>query len=605
MSRPRHTPTPRVHTWAARFAILATVSLAVLIAGSRGAEPAHGQGQQFASLDAAVAAGRLDAQVRDALRAEGEAEAIIVLAEAAVRTQVEQARANRGQTRDDPRAIEEKQRAFTTLKQQALAIAGTTATVVQDYDHFGVQHLRLRSEAALLAMLNSSRVQAVRENHIQRVSLTQSLALINQPAAKNAGYTGAGASIAIIDTGVDYTRAAFGNCTAPNVPANTCRVPFAQDFTRNLDGSPMDDGQRDALGHGTNVAGIAAGVAPNAKILSLDVFRPEGWAYDSEIILALDWVLANRLTYNIASANLSLGNGLHWQTQCGGSAYDSPFANLRAAGVLPVVAAGNSAHEGYGFENGLGGPACAPGAVSVGAVYDDTFGPVSWGQCDDENAVADGVICFSQSASYLTLLAPGAFIDAAGLYGYAGTSMAAPHVAGAVAVLHQACASAAANQLETALTSAGPRITDTRNAGQPVTKRRLDVMGAVQALGPCASTSPTTTPTATASPCLRTWCPGQAPTPTTTATATATASPPPCLRSWCPGTNPTATATASATATSTSTATVTPTAPPCLRSWCPGQTPTVTATATVTSTSTATPTATATSTPPCLRVWCP
>src|SRR5262249_20240562 len=155
---------------------------------------------------------------------------------------------------------------------------------------------------------------------------------------------------------------AFGPCTAVATPAATCKVVFAQDFA-------PDDGALDDNGHGTNVAAIALGVAPGTRILSLDVFNGSS-AWDSDIIAALNWVVNNRSTYNIASANMSLGDGTFNTSVCSGGSYDSPFANLRAVGVLPVVAAGNGAMSAGFFTNGISGPACAPGAISVGAVYD-------------------------------------------------------------------------------------------------------------------------------------------------------------------------------------------------------------------------------------------
>lgn len=604
MTRPRPPRARTGRTWTARAGALVAVAITILIALSRGPDTAQGQTPQFDNLEAAVAAGHLDEGVLDALRTNGEVDALIVLAEARVRMQAEDARTRRGQTQDDDTALAEKRRAFAALKLQALAAASGGASVLRDYEQFGVQHIRIHNEQALLAILNRPQVQAIRENRAHKVRLASSLPLINQPTAQANGKTGANTAVAILDTGVDYTRTAFGPCNAVNVPAGVCKVAFAQDFGG-------DDGALDDQGHGTNVAGIALGVAPSTKILSLDVFNGE-FAWDSDIISALNWVVQNRATYGIASANMSLGDGEFWVNQCSGSSYDSAFANLRAAGVLPVVAAGNDAYAntnsqgGHIFTNGISGPACAPGAVRVGAVYDSPIsGSLSYGgnppECTDSNINADKITCFSQSASILSILAPGAQVTAAGITMY-GTSQATPHVAGAAAVLKGNCLSASADAIQTALTTTGPGIQDSRNG---VIVRRLDVWAAVQALG-CASATATPTPTATASATAT-----NTATSTATATATPTGTAPPCIRVWCPGQTPTTTTTPTATATSTGTpagtSTPTATSSPCIRVWCPGSgTPTQTATATPTSTATSTTTATPTATaPPCIRVWCP
>src|SRR5262249_45290977 len=151
--------------------------------------------------------------------------------------------------------------------------------------------------------------------------LAQSLPLVHAPAANAAGFTGSGTSVAILDTGIDYTRAAFGSCIWPGLPS-TCKVVYAYDF------APYD-GSNDDNGHGTNEAGIGAGVAPGVKLLGLDVFDGAG-AADADIIAALDWVVANRDAYNIVAANMSLGyHQTYYTSPCSLNQYVSPFANLR------------------------------------------------------------------------------------------------------------------------------------------------------------------------------------------------------------------------------------------------------------------------------------
>jgi subtilisin family serine protease len=148
-------------------------------------------------------------------------------------------------------------------------------------------------------------------------------------------------------------------------------------------------------------------------------------------------------------------------------------------GIIPVVAAGND-----GFADGVAEPACAPGAVRVGAVYDASLGQVAWTPCIDRNTAVDRVTCFSNSSSLISVLAPGARIVAAGVT-MSGTSQAAPHVAGAIAVL-RAPGFAPQDTLEQTMiriTSTGPMVTDTKNM---VAKPRLDMLAAVNTTRPVA-----------------------------------------------------------------------------------------------------------------------
>jgi hypothetical protein len=106
-------------------------------------------------------------------------------------------------------------------------------------------------------------------------------------------------------TGLDDTRAAFGPCTAPGVPAATCSVLFTKDIA--TEDGVLDTGDF----HGTNVAGVIVGVAPGAKLVGLDVFDADGTGSWSTLIAAFDWAVQNKAKYNITAANLSLGGGMY------------------------------------------------------------------------------------------------------------------------------------------------------------------------------------------------------------------------------------------------------------------------------------------------------
>jgi hypothetical protein len=340
-----------------------------------------------------------------------------------------------------------------------------------DWPELPLVQVRATTIDTALAVLDRDEVTAAYD--IERYELTdaQSFPLIDQPAAVAAGKIGAGAAVAVLDTGTDYTRGDFGSCTAPGVPS-TCRVAYAADFAPN-------DNTRDDNGHGTNVAGIIAGVAPGAKVLALDVFNGSG-ASSTDIISAINWAIANRAVYNIAALNLSLGGGSS-TSPCTGDAIGVALGSARAVGIAPVVASGNG-----GSSTAISSPACAPAAISVGAVYDANLGGIGYGSCSDPTTAADQITCFSNSASFLTVLAPGALITAAG-YTMAGTSQATPHVAGAIAILHAAFPAETVDQEVARLVTTGKKIKDSRNG---VTTSRIDVYAALS-----ASTTDVTAPT--------------------------------------------------------------------------------------------------------------
>jgi hypothetical protein len=310
--------------------------------------------------------------------------------------------------------------------------------------------VRFRNLDVLNEWSRQAEVVAIHENGLVHAAQTApwDLLIIDQPEAAAAGMTGAGTTVAVLDTGTDYTNATFGPCTAPGNPFG-CKVVYWGDFCCN-------DGQLDGHGHGTNVAGIVVSVAPDARIAALKVLDAKGNGSDAGVLGAVNWTIANRATYNIVGMNLSLGNRVDYASPCVGSDYESPFANARTAGILTAVAAGND-----GFIDGISSPACAPSAISVGAT--------------DQN---DTVASFSNSASFLTMLAPGVAICAAGSC-MSGTSQATPHVAGSAAVLRAAFPLESVATTVDRITPYGRPITDARNG---IIKPRLDLFAASGAL---------------------------------------------------------------------------------------------------------------------------
>jgi thermitase len=250
---------------------------------------------------------------------------------------------------------------------------------------------------------------------------------IGAPAAW-ARSTGAGVRIGIVDTGIDL---AHEDLAAHIVESTSC-LDTAGDPTKCA-GSAQDD-----VGHGTHVAGIAAavkdngkgvaGVAPDATLVVAKVFKGDT-AQAPDVIAGIKWVV----DHGAKVVNLSLGGPFFIVTAAFGSDLTEGVEYAWAHGAVPVVASGN---EGF-FGSGIGSAEYGRmNALVVGATgHDDRLAPYSSPTGNAKWAViAPGGSGGPSEADdiYSTIWKKGQ----PNAYGYlAGTSMAAPHVTGAVALL--------------------------------------------------------------------------------------------------------------------------------------------------------------------------
>lgn len=430
------------------------LALTVPLFVSACAEPLPGEPVGFDTNGAPL----LAPELLERLDAGGSLDVLVRVDDGGIAEAVEALRGPEDEAGDRPTLLAARAAAWEAQRTTFLADLPPEAPVARTYRNFPVVVVRLDDADVALDVAALPGVLAMEADTAHEHALTQSLPLIHQPEAEAAGFRGVGTSVAVLDTGLDWTQSAFGPCDAVGSPADTCRVVFAADMA-------PEDNTRDAHGHGTNVGGIVAGVAPGADLIALDVFRSDGYAYSTDILLAIDWVIDNQALYDIASLNMSLGSGSYTAT-CGTNIFASGIIAARQAGVLSAVASGNNAYTAS-----ISQPACVDEAISVGAVYDSNMGGIGWSACTDSSTAADKVTCFSNSASFLDVLAPGARISAAGST-MGGTSMAAPHVAGAIAVLRGADPNATVDLLEERLEDNGTLVTDSRNG---IVKPRIDL----------------------------------------------------------------------------------------------------------------------------------
>ena len=387
---------------------------------------------------------------------------------------------------------EPERRQIRVLAQQRLAdeIPYASFRPKYFYESFSMMAGTATREAAV-ALANHPDVAWVapdRQARLYQATPQSGQSLINSSQTNSLGFTGAGQTIAVLDTGLDYRLESLGGPAFPNA-----KVIGGMDVADN-DGDPMD-----CEGHGTEVAGVAAGptgVAPNAKIVAVKVFSSEGTtnasckdtASFSTIIQGINYAITNRATFGITVINLSLGGAFDDDSDHGYCDKDEPGSATAidaatAAGIAVVVASGND-----GLTNQLSVSACVSSAISIGAVYSDSRSRVSWSDgsggvlCTDQPATPDAIVCFSNSASNLTLLAPGAFWKVAAKgggtdSGFAGTSAAVPAASGAIALLRQARPELSPGGVVAILRETGKPIADSRNG---VVTPRLDTLAAVQ-----------------------------------------------------------------------------------------------------------------------------
>lgn len=255
--------------------------------------------------------------------------------------------------------------------------------------------------------LRGGAVEKVWLDGVRKVTLDRSTKQIGAPQAWQAGVTGKGVKVAVIDTGVDEKH-----------PDLQGKQVAEKNFTDSPDNA-------DEVGHGTHVASTIAskgekyrGVAPDAGILDAKVCRPGGCT-ESAILGGMQWAAEQ----GAQVINMSLGGG---DTADIDPLEEAVNRISRETGALFVVAAGNS-----GRPETIGSPGSAESALTVGAVdRNDAIEPFS-----SRGPAADGAVKPDVTAPGVDIVAAEAGTQ--GHVALSGTSMATPHAAGVVALLKQ------------------------------------------------------------------------------------------------------------------------------------------------------------------------
>jgi len=319
-------------------------------------------------------------------------------------------------------------------------------------------------------LIEDGRVKSIEYDRQFFALLSDSVPLINASLVHvlqsgNVNITGIGETVCVIDSGIDYNHEDLGGCFGDN-----CKVIGGYDFVNN-DNDPDDD-----HGHGTHVAGIVAGdnetykgVAPGAKLVAIKVLDSSGSGTTANIISGIDWCVTNANSYNISVISMSLGDNLNYTSYCDDdySGFSSSINVAVANNIIVSVASGND-----GNKTGISSPACIQNATSIAST-----------------TKSDVISSFSNRASILDFLAPGEDIISAqlssGFVSRSGTSMAAPHFAGVVALMRQffnleTGSSLNTDEVNSNLTEFGINITDTD--GEGLVFPRIDIYNTINSM---------------------------------------------------------------------------------------------------------------------------
>ena len=326
---------------------------------------------------------------------------------------------------------------------------------ISEYNSFFIiNSIYIKGKAELIEKIaRRSDVESIRLNHTiisdkeENIKHKNTLAEAGVPwnlesiQADRVTKTGKDIVVGIIDSGVNANHPELQDALLPG---------GFKDFVDSSNTEPVDE-----TGHGTHVAGTilgrTIGIAKDAKLIVARVFNKEGEASDDGLLAAGQWILEKKPQV--------VNNS--WGGNRDDSFYDDIVKKWKAAGIVPIFSAGNTGSYNAGGEGSIGSPASLEDSFSVGALTKD-----------------DKLAKFSlRGPSKLTnkfkpeISAPGVNIFSADYKGgyvlKTGTSMAAPHVSGAVALILEANRNLTVDKVEEILKTTATPLTDDHYISSP------------------------------------------------------------------------------------------------------------------------------------------
>ncbi len=303
--------------------------------------------------------------------------------------------------------------------------------------------------------------------------------------ANGLNLTGTGQTVCIIDTGINYSHQDFGGCNTSEFIAGDCaKVIGGWDFCSNdnvfctgEDNDPMD-----VHGHGTEVSGIVTasgeinGVGPGTNIVMMKAANSSGVFFTIDLLAAIDRCVINASAFNISVISMSLGGG-QYSNYCDSDSLDNiaittSINNAVANNISVVIATGNTG-EFPNPADGISSPSCIQNATRVTA-------------SDKSDAYAN--YAFRHANFPDILVAPGSSINSTSLSGTyivdSGTSLAAPMVSGAIAIINQylriSGQTKTTDEIEDVLNDTGVVLYDSSESGYNFS--RIDIYSAILSL---------------------------------------------------------------------------------------------------------------------------